>query len=699
MLANLTVKARLFLLIALMSFIMMTLTGLNLYALHQTNQSLQTVYTDRTVPLVALAEIKTKLLHARTAIVTGFPFPQEMFEQHKKVEQDIIDINTLWREYSVTRLAPEEQALADKFSADNRRFLADVKTAVQLQRADPKEDKEDAKSFYFKTVRDSYKPVSEGINALLKLQKDAVKQEYENAQGRYQSTLIIAVAALVSGVSLSLFIGLVIVRRLLNELGGEPNYAASVVKEIANGDLSANVELRPNDKSSLLYSIDSMRKTLSNVITSTNIVMADAAKGDLSSRMRVEVRGDFIQLKDGINMSLDTINSTLNDVMRVAEALAKGDLSQHITAEYHGVFEQTKQSVNNTVEALSKIIEEIENIVYSGADCGDFSIKMALHDKVGYGKRLADLINQLFSTSERSLNDVLRVAEALADGDLTQTITNDYPGSFGAVKAGINTTVDNLKDLLGEIKNTSDMIATAANEISSGNNDLSHRTEEQAASLQQTAASMDELSTTVQRNTDNAKHANALALGASTTAKKGVEVVNTVVENMSVINESSRHIVDIITVIDSIAFQTNILALNAAVEAARAGEQGKGFAVVAVEVRNLAQRSASAAGEIKRLIGDSVENIAEGSKQVEQAGKTMEEIVRAIQSVTNIMTEIAAASVQQNAGIGQVHQAITQMDTVTQQNAALVEQAAATTELLNEQTCNLTSGMAHFKTG
>jgi methyl-accepting chemotaxis protein len=255
-----------------------------------------------------------------------------------------------------------------------------------------------------------------------------------------------------------------------------------------------------------------------------------------------------------------------------------------------------------------------------------------------------------------------------------------------------------LKSLIGEIKHSSEVISTAANDISMGNSDLSHRTESQSSSLQETAASMEELTATVQQNTANAKYANDLALGASGIAKTGVSVVNDVVSTMDSINESSRQIVDIITVIDDIAFQTNILALNAAVEAARAGEQGKGFAVVAVEVRNLAQRAASAAGEIKRLINDSVERVSDGSKQVIYAGKTMEDIVSAIHNVTTVMSEIAIASIQQSAGIDQVHQAVTQMDGVTQQNAALVGQAAAAADSLKQQTRNLVVEMAYFKT-
>ena len=352
---------------------------------------------------------------------------------------------------------------------------------------------------------------------------------------------------------------------------------------------------------------------------------------------------------------------------------------------------------NRTTEIA--IEEEIANIVYSGADCGDFSVKMTTHDKAGFNKRLAELINKLFITTEKSLKDVLRVSESLADGDLTQHIEDDYVGAFAAVKVGMNMTVENLKNLLNEIKDTTEVIACASDQISEGNHDLSHRTEEQAASLEETAASMEELALTVQANTENAKHANELAVDAYKTAQKGVDVVNNVVSTMVSINESSHRIVDIVSVIDDIAFQTNILALNAAVEAARAGEQGKGFAVVAVEVRSLAQRAANAAAEVKQLIGESVERVNGGSKQVEEAGKTMEEIVDAIQEVSVLVSGIATASVDQHNGIDQVHEAIISMDGVTQQNAALVEEAAAAAGSLSEQTRNLVSEMAYFKTG
>ena len=351
---------------------------------------------------------------------------------------------------------------------------------------------------------------------------------------------------------------------------------------------------------------------------------------------------------------------------------------------------------DRTVEVATE--QEVADIVQS-AVMGDFTVRMNLQGKSGFFLQLGESINKLMQTSEVGLNEVVRVLGALSRGDLTETITNEYSGTFGQLKDDSNSTVEKLKEIVGQIKDATDTINTAAREIAAGNSDLSQRTEEQASSLEETASSMEELTSTVKQNAENAKQANQLAIGASDVASKGGAVVNQVVVTMDSINESSRKIVDIISVIDGIAFQTNILALNAAVEAARAGEQGRGFAVVAGEVRNLAQRSAAAAKEIKTLIGDSVEKVQGGSKLVAQAGQTMEEIVTSIRRVTDIMSEITAASLEQSSGIEQVNLAITQMDEVTQQNAALVEEAAAAAESLEEQAHSLSESVATFKLG
>jgi methyl-accepting chemotaxis protein len=290
------------------------------------------------------------------------------------------------------------------------------------------------------------------------------------------------------------------------------------------------------------------------------------------------------------------------------------------------------------------------------------------------------------------------VAAAAKDGDLTKRIPLEgKSGSIELLCSGVNALVDGMATVVGQVKESAEAIDTAAKEIAQGNTDLSQRTEEQASSLEETASSMEELTSTVKQNSENARQANQLAVGASDVAVKGGDVVRQVVSTMNGISESSKKIADIIGVIDGIAFQTNILALNAAVEAARAGEQGRGFAVVATEVRNLAQRSAAAAKEIKELITDSVRRVDAGSQLVDQAGKTMEEIVSSVKRVTDIMGEITAASQEQSSGIEQVNQAVAQMDEVTQQNAALVEQAAAAAESLQEQAGALVQAVAAFR--
>jgi len=313
---------------------------------------------------------------------------------------------------------------------------------------------------------------------------------------------------------------------------------------------------------------------------------------------------------------------------------------------------------------------------------------------IALGFSLAMWISRIVS---RPLNEALKIAQTVAAGDLTSNILPGAKDETGLLVQALKDMNDNLLKIVGQVRAGTDTIATASAQIAAGNLDLSQRTEEQASSLEETASSMEELTSTVKQNSDNARQANQLAASASDVALKGGDVVSNVVNTMGSINDSSKKIVDIISVIDGIAFQTNILALNAAVEAARAGEQGRGFAVVAAEVRNLAQRSAAAAKEIKTLIGDSVEKVEAGSKLVNEAGLTMEEIVASVRRVTDIMSEITAASAEQEAGIGQINVAITQMDNVTQQNAALVEEAAAAAGSLQEQAAGLAEIVSIFK--
>ena len=291
------------------------------------------------------------------------------------------------------------------------------------------------------------------------------------------------------------------------------------------------------------------------------------------------------------------------------------------------------------------------------------------------------------------------VADVVRGGDLSVTVTDDARDEFSPLLAGLAQMQKSLSEVVSTVRRNAESVATGSAQIAQGNQDLSGRTEQQASALERTASAMEQLGSTVRQNADNAQQANQLAMGASTVAVQGGEVVSQVVETMKGINESSKKIADIISVIDGIAFQTNILALNAAVEAARAGEQGRGFAVVAGEVRSLAQRSAEAAREIKQLINASVDRVEQGSALVDKAGHTMNEVVTAIRRVTDIMGEISTASAEQSAGVAQVGQSVTEMDQATQQNAALVEESAAAAESLRGQAQQLVQAVAVFKLG
>ncbi|HYD60940.1 MAG TPA: methyl-accepting chemotaxis protein [Noviherbaspirillum sp.] len=353
-----------------------------------------------------------------------------------------------------------------------------------------------------------------------------------------------------------------------------------------------------------------------------------------------------------------------------------------------------QKSINELVSLQKKVVETSGSEIKQSVDFAQM-----LMVAVGLGALVAGIAFAWMLTSSITgpLRRAVTVAKTVASGDLTSRIEVRSKDETGVLLQALKDMNESLVRIVSQVRTGTETIAGASSQIAAGNLDLSSRTEEQASSLEETASSMEELTSTVKQNADNARQANTLVLSASDVASRGGAVVAEVVQTMGSINESARKIVDIIGVIDGIAFQTNILALNAAVEAARAGEQGRGFAVVAAEVRTLAQRSAQAAKEIKELIGDSVEKVENGTRLVDQAGATMAEIVDSVKRVTDIMSEISAASQEQTAGIEQINQAISQMDEVTQQNASLVEEAAAASEAMQEQAGNLQQVVSTFR--
>lgn len=474
-----------------------------------------------------------------------------------------------------------------------------------------------------------------------------------------------------------------------------------VVTAYAQGDFSRPMDRLPGKKAQITEAIDKVQRGLEEADQATkeaNDILAGMAQGDLSRRMHGSYHGRFLDLTSSINAVGDSMSEIIEEMRHMSAEHEKGDIDVQINADrFQGAYRTMAQGVNEMVGAHISVKKKAMAVIKAFGE-GDFNAPM---EQLPGKKAFINQTIEQVRTNLQALNaDVVMLNEAAAAGLIeTRADVSRHQGDFARIVQGMNQTLETLVEPIITVKGAAGMVNSAAREIAAGNNNLSRRTEEQAASLEETAASVEELTATVKQNAANAQQASQLASEASVVADKGGAVVNKVVSTMASIDESSRKVVEIISVIDGIAFQTNILALNAAVEAARAGEQGRGFAVVAGEVRNLAQRSAAAAKEIKGLISDSVGKVSDGTRLVEEAGHTMTEIVSSINRVNSIMTSIADASAEQSCGIDQINVAVTQMDSMTQQNAAMVEQAAAAAESLQDQAAALEMAVASFKLG
>lgn len=470
----------------------------------------------------------------------------------------------------------------------------------------------------------------------------------------------------------------------------------SVSAQHQEGEIDAclDEESAPAELSGVVAVINQMIADNNQQNHEINEVLTSIGRGDLSVKLE-----PLPGKKEIWNKSIDRIRGNLKAVVDsvdwVYDEHEKGNIDMTLAAHmFKGQFSAMAERVNKIVGGHIELNKKAMAVV---KEFGEGNFDAPLEQFPGQKAEINETIEQVRSNLKTLNEDAQKLAQAAREGNVSVRANADrHHGDYRQIVEGMNETLDMIVDPITTVKGASNAINLAAREIAQGNSDLSRRTEDQAKNLERTATSMDELASTVKQNADNAKQANQLSQAATSVAVKGGEVVNEVVSTMSGINESARKIEDIISVIDGIAFQTNILALNAAVEAARAGEQGRGFAVVAGEVRNLAQRSSSAAKEIKELIIDSVSKTTEGTQQVETAGNTMEEIVTSVQRVSDIIGEIAAASQEQSVGIEQVNNAIIKMDEVTQQNTALVEEAAAAAESLMEQADGLKTSVDVF---
>lgn len=598
------------------------------------------------------------------------------------------EIDRLAGAYRATGALPQEaeQALGE-IEVSGRTYRAAVAKVVELRAGGASVTDID------KAIAGADKPIATAFTKLLKLQQE----ETQRAHLAFDAAVLQALQMVGAFAAVMLLAGAVAAWWIRRSITRPLAQAVAISQAVAAGNLPGQIDVSARDETGqLLMSMQRMVETFRGFVEAQTENARQHGLGMVDHQIDASrFPGVYGDMARSINTLVQAHIATNVQVVEVVRRYAVGDLSVDM-ARLPGQQAQVTQAIDEVKRSLHSINAQIQGLVNAAA-AGDFSARGDAGAFQHAFKEMVLGLNRLMEASDVGLAGVTRILEALARGDLTQRIDGRFEGTFAQLKNDANSTVGRLQELVASLQGAARSIDTAAREIASGNADLSRRTEEQASSLEETASSMEELNATVRQNADNAQRANTLADQSFTVVEQGGAAVRRVVDTMADIQDSSRKISDIIGVIDGIAFQTNILALNAAVEAARAGEQGRGFAVVANEVRQLAQRSALAAREIKELIGLSGQKVAAGADLANEAGAAMEQVVVAFRQVAGLVSEISGASREQSLGISQVSVAVARMDQVTQQNAALVEEAAAAAESLEAQARRLVESIAVFR--
>ncbi|NYZ61832.1 methyl-accepting chemotaxis protein [Luteimonas deserti] len=689
---NMTIARKLGIAFALISLLAIGVSALGLMRLASLNAELQKVSVDDMPAVQHLGEIRAQLGEYRTyeiAQLTRLDEPDAVQDYNERLAKIEIILAERQAMYEALPFAAEERALYDTAA---ERLAAYLGAHREIESALAAGDVEAAHAVSDEKSRPLRRSLFEALAVLNTFNLDRLNADIAHSNETYRSSVITMLVGIVLLIVVAAALGFFIARTLAQSIGS----AVKVAENVSAGRLDGAIAVGGRDEvGQLLAAMSRMQAQLRSVIGAQRDMAREHEAGTISYRMDAQAfPGDYGVMVAGTNELVAAHLAVKMRLVDIIKQYAVGDLSQDMD-RLPGEKAVITQSMDTVKSNLTGINGEIRRLV-TAASAGDFSVRGDADRFQHDFRTMVDGLNRLMQTADENLADVSRVLQAIARGDLTARMDGDFQGVFAQMRDDANATVAQLTGIVGRIQAASGAIGTASSEIAAGNDDLSRRTEQQAANLEETAASMEELTSTVRQNADHARQANQLAIGAASVATQGGEVVGQVVTTMADIERSSRKIGDIISVIDGIAFQTNILALNAAVEAARAGEQGRGFAVVASEVRTLAQRSAAAAKEIKQLIDDSTGKVADGAALAGQAGKTMGELVASVQRVTDIMAEISAASQEQAVGIEQVNQTITQMDETTQQNAALVEEASAAARAMEEQAAALTETVSVF---
>ena len=538
-----------------------------------------------------------------------------------------------------------------------------------------------------------FKTITQKINQLKKVDDHLAAGILDQATALHASATTTSRLYLAE-IALLLIFTLWLSRRVGRMIGVSVGAVRDALKQVADeGDFSVRVESNTQDSvGEMAQALNVLMESLQTSIHETNLVVTDIAHGVFDRRVEADLRGELLTLKNGVNESAASVERTMNTLSDVMQAISGGNFGYRLEGvEMEGEF---RRVLENTMASMDSIVTDI-NKVMDGVAIGRFDVRVQA-DAQGDMDRLKQNLNRSLDALGDAMKEVVTVTNRTGEGDLTVSVEGDYHGLLAVLKDSVNASQANFSQIVSKVRASSRQVRHGSDEISRGSVDLSSRTSEQAASLEETAASMEEMASTVKMNSDSASQASQLAAESLMRAQDGSGVAVEAVEAMQGINESSAKIADIITLIDGIAFQTNLLALNAAVEAARAGEHGRGFAVVAGEVRTLAQRSADAAKDIKKLIEDSTSRIEQGSELVERSGVALSSIEESVKKMNDISSEIEAATKEQTQGINQVNTAVAQLDTATQENAALVEETAAASSQLSHQADELSNMVSVF---